>query len=77
MVKQIHVNTEVQGFPPIKRRGWQYFTDCEEAMVEVPPAGAGGRGSQLRCGESIPIHHPHQYTGGCAVFDRENRSCFF
>ncbi|XP_068174107.1 solute carrier family 35 member F2-like isoform X2 [Antennarius striatus] len=37
-------------------------TDSEEALVEVPPAWPGGRGGQLYCGESVPVHHPHQYT---------------
>lgn len=49
-MKQTNVNTEVQGRSPLKRRGWQYFTDSEAAMVEVPYAGTGGRGGQLRCG---------------------------
>lgn len=50
VVKQKNVNTEVQGCSPLKHRGWKYFTDSEEAMVEVPSAGAGGCGSQLRGG---------------------------
>lgn len=53
----------VQGASPLKCRGWQYFADSEEKMVEVRPAGAGGRGGQLHCGESIPVHHPDQCAG--------------
>lgn len=50
MRKQTNVRTELQDRSPLKHRGWKYFTDSEEAMVEVPSAGAGGRGSQLRRG---------------------------
>lgn len=54
---------EVQGGSPFKCRGWQYLADSEEEVVEVLSAGAGGRGGQLHCGESVPVHHPDQCAG--------------
>lgn len=48
--KQSIIATENQGCPPLKHRGWQYFSDSEETMVEVPPAGLCGCRSQLHSG---------------------------
>lgn len=57
--------TEALGRSSLNHRGRKYFTDPEEALVEVRHCGAGGCGGQLRCGESLPVHHHHQHTGGC------------
>lgn len=60
--------TDVEAFSFLVHRKWEYYRDPEAAMVEIPAGWTGGCGSQLHCGQSVPVHQPHQYPGWSYVF---------
>lgn len=46
-------------------RGSEHHSNFKNQVVDLFIDGCGRRGSQLHSCQSVPVHHPDQYTGMC------------